>query len=126
MYKSTQVQNYKLEAVQKIQLFNQAADNFASAGFVICLASWLWVNVLAVKTRQALWVWLPFLYTVFVSWQTSYQEESIFIFNKQNGMWKGGFSLSFFFGVAIIFFSLIVLVINYLILTSLQKNKKNI
>jgi hypothetical protein len=121
-----QVENYNITAVEQVKLLNEAADNFLNIGFIVCVCSWVWSNILSVKSRQLFWIVIPFLYTVAISWEMTWQSEYIFIFNKQNGMWKGGFSLSYFLGAAIIFFTLIVLLVNYLILKSFQNTKKDI
>ena len=113
-----QTPDYNLPALQKVKLLNKAADDFMNVGFIICIVSWVWSNVIVVNTKQLFWLCIPFIFTVFVSWIMSWQDEDIFIFNKQNGMWKGGFSLSYFFGTAIIIFAAVLLVINYLILKS--------
>ena len=113
-----QIQDYNLTALQKVKLLNKAADDFINVGFIICIVSWIWANVFVVKTKQLFSLCIPFLFTVFVSWIMSWQDDDIFIFNKQNGLWKGGFSLSYFFGTAIIIFAAVLLVINYLILKS--------
>lgn len=111
-----QIQDYNLTALQKVKLLNKAADDFINVGFIICILSWIWTNLFVVKTKQLFWFFIPFLFTVFVSWIMSWQDEDIFIINKQNGLWKGGFSLSYFFGIAIIIFAAVLLVINYFIL----------
>lgn len=113
-----QIHDYNLPALQKVKLLNKSADNFSNVGFIICIVSWIWTNVFVIKTKQLFWLCISFLFTVFVSWIMSWQDEDIFIFNKQNGLWKGGFSLSYFFGTAIIIFAAVLLVINYFILKS--------
>ena len=113
-----QIHDHNLTALQKVKFLNKAADDFINVGFIICILSWIWTNVFVVKTKQLFWLCIPFLFTVFVSWIMSWQDEDIFIFNKQNGLWKGGFSLSYFFGTAIIIFAAVLLVINYFFLKS--------
>ena len=56
----------------------------------------------------------------------SWQAEAIFIFTKQNGLWDGGFSLSEFVAFVIVFFAVVILVINYFILKAIvYKTMKN-
>ncbi len=120
------LQYFKFEPQQKSLVIGNAADYFTTVGFTICIFSWLWANVLVVKTKQLFWLSIPFLFTVFVSLVMGWQAEEIFIFNKQNGMWKGGFSLSYFFSLTIIFFITIVLVTNYFILRNFQDKKSDL
>ena len=120
-YRYFQAQSSTAFGAEKVSLLNTAADNFSNVGFIICISTWVLVNITSVKTKQLFWLCIPFLFTVFVSWIMSWQDEDIFIFNKQNGLWKGGFSLSYFFGTAIIIFAAVLLVINYSILKSKMK-----
>lgn len=81
MYKYTQAQNIYLPAIEKAKVLNNAADTFITIGFIICLLSLLWTNMLALKTKQLLWFWLTFLFGVFVSWNMSLQI-FFFLINK--------------------------------------------
>ncbi len=117
------VQDYKLIANEKINYLNKAADSFYTYGFIICALSWVWVNIVALKTKQLFWLWIPFLFTCFVAYKMSYHAEDIFIFNKQNGMWKGGFSVSYFVGIVMVVLAAVVLLLNFFILKMI--NKKN-
>ncbi|MBP6431081.1 MAG: hypothetical protein KA319_04885 [Ferruginibacter sp.] len=120
-YKYYQAQDYKLIANEKINYLNQAADNFYTYGLIICIASWLWVNIAAFKTKQLFWLWIPFLFVCFVAYKMSYHAEDIFIFNKQNGMWKGGFSISYLVSIVLVLISIVVLCINFFILKNVTK-----
>lgn len=112
-----QIRDNNLTALQKVKLLNKAADDLINVGFIICILNWIWTNLFVVKTKQLFWFFIPFLFTVFfVSWIMSWQNEDIFIVNKQNGLWKGGFSVSYFFDIAIIIFAAVLLVINNFIL----------
>jgi hypothetical protein len=104
LYEFLQVQNFIIPATEKVQSLNDKADDFINTGFAICLFSWITSNIMAVKSKHLFWLLMPFLFTALVSWIISWQAETIFIFNKQNGLWKGGFSLSYFFGIAIVIF----------------------
>jgi hypothetical protein len=120
-YKYYQVQDYKLIANEKINYLTQAANNFCTYGFIICVVSWVWVNIAVVKTKQLFWLWVPFLFVCFVAYKMSYHAEDIFIFNKENGMWKGGFSISYLVGIVMVLITAVVLVINYFVLKSVIK-----
>lgn len=120
-YNFSQLRDCNLSALQKAKLLNNSADNFINTGFIICVISWVWANVLAIQTKCSFWVFMPFLFTVIVACLMSWQAETIFIFNKQNGLWKGGFSLSYFLGIVIIFTAAAILGINYLILKRFLK-----
>lgn len=104
-----------------VPYYEAAADQFLLVGSLICMASWILVNVLSIKNNQLFWLWIPFLFTAFVAIIMSYQNEELFHFKKANGMWKGGFSLSYFFGIAIIIIAAIVIVINFFILKYILK-----
>lgn len=120
-YNFSQLRDCNLSALQKAKLLNNSADNFINTGFIICVVSWVWANVLAIQTKRTFWVFMPFLFTVIVACLMSWQAETIFIFNKQNGLWKGGFSLSYFLGIVIIFTAAAILGINYLIIKRFLK-----
>lgn len=115
-YKYNQIYDYNFTAKEKVRLLNNATDNFSDFGFVICIISLIWTNVLVIKTKQLFWFVMPFLFSVIVSVGMSWQLESIFIFKKQNELWEGSFSLSGLFAIVLILFALIVLGINYFIL----------
>ncbi len=123
-YKYMAIITYSIIPIDKVKLLNQATDNFTNIGFIICLISWVFTNVVIIKTKQLFWIFIPFLFTVFVCFVMSWQAEDIFIFNKQNGMWKGGFSLNYFLGAIIIFFAAVILMFNFFILKS--KIKKSL
>ncbi len=96
-----------------VTFYESTADQFWQIGMIICFISWVWVDVVIIKTKQLFWLWLPFLFIVIVAFTNSYQEEQLFHFKKANGLWKGGFSLSYFFSIAIILIAGFVLLINY-------------
>ena len=125
-YKFMLAQAATVQAVDKVKLLNNAADNFIRFGFYLCLISLVLVNILAFKTKRLFWLIVPLLFTAFVSWVMSWQADTIFIFTKQNGLWDGGFSLSEFVAFVIVFFAVIILVINYFILKAIvYKTMKN-
>ena len=125
-YQFIQLQNLNLKVLEKSNLLNKAADDFINIGFYISILIWILSNINVVKTKQKWWLLAPLLFTIFVSLVMSWQAECIFIFNKQNGLWKGGFSLSYFFGLAIIFFAVIIFTINYYIVKSFLNNNMSI
>ncbi len=109
------VNNLKLANAKDFVPYCEAAANqFWLVGIVICFASWVWVNFVTIKTKQLFWLWIPFLFTIVVAIANSYQEEQLFHFKKANGLWKGGFSLSYFFGIGVIFFAGFIILIDYL------------
>jgi len=69
-------------------------------------------------------LWIPFLCTVFIAITNSYQEEQLFHFKKANGLWNGGFSLSYFFGPGRIFIAGFVILINYIGFKKYFKNNR--
>jgi len=109
-----------------VPYYEAAANQFLLVGTVICFASWVWVNVVAIKTKQLFWLWIPFLFTIVVAIANSYQEEQLFHFKKANGLWKGGFSLSYFFGIGTILIAGSILLINYWGLKKICKRNEEI
>jgi len=108
------VNDYKLANAKDFVPYYEAATNqFWLAGIIICFVSWVWVDVVIIKTRQLFWLWLPFLFIVFVAIVNSKHEEQLFHFNKVNGLWMGGFSLSYFIGFGIIIMAGFILLLNY-------------
>jgi hypothetical protein len=99
-----------------IPYYEVAVNQFWLIGFTLCFVSWVWVNVVAIKTQQFFWLWLPLLFIVFVALANSYHEEQLFHFKKANGLWKGGFSLSYFIGIGTIIITGFILLINYFVL----------
>jgi magnesium-transporting ATPase (P-type) len=90
-------------------------------GGIICLVSLIWINVASYKTNNLYLLWIPFAFIVFVAIITGYNAEDIFIFKKENGLWKGSFSLSYFASAAIVIFAAITTGINYFILKRMLK-----
>ena len=122
-YEYYQMQSLSLLPADKVNYLKVAADNFSTYGFIICFISWVNTNIIAVKNNSTAWLWLPFIFTVMVSCVVSYQAEDIFLFNKANGMWKGGFSLSYFAGIVIILVAAVALLINYFIVKAIIKKR---
>jgi len=108
-----------------VPYYENAANQFLLAGTVVCFVSWIWVNIVSIETKQLFWLCIPILFTVVVALMMSYHEEQLFHFKKTNGMWKGGFSLSYFFGIAIVIVAAIVISINFLVLKYILKQKNN-
>jgi len=107
------VGNFKFAAPKDFVPYYEAAVNqFWLAGIIICFVSWVWVDVVIIKTRQLFWLWLPSLFIVFVAIINSKQEEQLFHFKKANGLWKGG-ALSYFVAAGLIFISGVILLLNY-------------
>ncbi len=97
-----------------VPFYEAAADEFWIVGIFICFASWVWVDVVVIKTKQLFWLWIPFLFIIVVTITNTNHEEKLFHFKKANGLWKGGFSLSYVFGIGVIIIAGITLIINYL------------
>ncbi len=115
------VSEYKLITSEKVGYLLKAADNFSLYGSIICLLMLLWINVASYKTNNLYLLWIPFAFIVFVAVISGYNAEDIFIFKKENGLWKGGFSISYFASAAVVIFAAIVIGINYIILKKILK-----
>ncbi len=116
-----EAQAYKIVASQKIDYLTSAANNFRIVGIVICCTIWIWINFVVIKTKQLNWLWIPFLFITIVALLVGYQSENIFISTKENGMWEGGFSLSYFVSILIIIFGAFITGIDYIILKKVCK-----
>ncbi len=123
MNKYIQTTEYKLIAAEKIVLLKNAESDFLKYGALICLFSWIWANIGAVKLKQKFWLFVPLFFIVFVAIKMSKIDEEIFAFKKNNGMWKGDFSLSFIATILIILLAVIVFVINFFALKNVLRNK---
>ena len=107
------MQEIKSIPIDKIRHLTDAADNFYRYGFMVCGTIWILTNFMILKTKQMYWLWIPFVFTTIVALTISYQTEDIFLFNKENGLWKGGFSLSYVFSIIVILGASILLIVNY-------------
>jgi len=58
-----------------VPYYEAATNQFWLLGVVICFVSLVWVDIVAIKTKQLFWLWIPFLCTVVVALTNSYQEE---------------------------------------------------
>ena len=120
LFDYNQTIHYKLEAIEKKALLTAAKSFFDVCSLAICSLLWLWVNFIVFKTKQLFWLWLPFVFVCFCMYYSSKMGNTIFIFQKQNNMWNGSFSIGYIAGIVGILFVGIILWIDYLIL------KKNI
>lgn len=112
--KYSAVSEFKLAAAEdRAACYEAAIDKFWYVGIVISFINMVWVEIVVIKTRQLYWLWVPFLMITAVVVANTYQEEQLFHFKKANGLWKGGFSLSYFFCIAIILIAAFVLLANY-------------
>lgn len=116
-----QVKEYKLIASEKLDYLVNASDNFCKVGIIICFAMLIWVNFIVIKTTKFYWFWLPILFVITVAILIGYLAENIFIFTKQNGLWQGGFSVSYFVSIIIIIASAIFIGLDYIVLKKITK-----
>ena len=106
----------KLIAAERINYIQQAADNFSMFGFVCCFISWVLSNIIAIKTKKTIWLLIPLLLTSIISIMVTGQIEEIFKFKKAEGLWMGGFSLSYLIAFFTVIVSILMIGINYFIL----------
>lgn len=106
----------KLIAAERINYIQQAADNFSMFGFVCCFISWVLSNIIAIKTKKTIWLLIPLLLTSIISIMVTGQIEEIFKFKKAEGLWMGGFSLSYLIVFFTVIVSILMIGINYFIL----------
>ena len=106
----------KLIAAERINYIQQAADNFSMFGFVCCFISWVLSNIIAIKTKKTIWLLIPLLLTSIISIMVTGQTEEIFKFKKVEGLWMGGFSLSYLIVFFTVIVSILMIGINYFIL----------
>lgn len=106
----------KLIAAERINYIQKAADNFSMFGFVCCFISWILSNIIAIKTKKTIWLLIPLLLTSIISIMVTGQIEEIFKFKKAEGLWMGGFSLSYLIVFFTVIVSILMIGINYFIL----------
>ena len=106
----------KLIAAERINYIQKAADNFSMFGFVCCFISWVFSNIIAIKTKKTIWLLIPLLLTSIISIMVTGQTEEIFKFKKAEGLWKGGFSISYLIAFFSVIVSILVIGVNYFIL----------
>lgn len=117
---------FKLIANEKIILLIDAESLFDMASLLICVLLWIWVNFMVIKTKQFLWLWMPFVFSGFCIYFSCILGNDIFIFQKQNNMWNGGFSIIYIAGVFMMLSVAMVLFVNYLILKKVVKKQTSI
>ncbi|MBC7721086.1 MAG: hypothetical protein H7068_03630 [Pedobacter sp.] len=122
-YRFVIVQDSTIQAAQKSVLLGNAADYFTAIGFTTSILSWIIVNGVILKTKRFYWLFVPLVYIVITALLMTYFDEYIYDFNKQNGLGKGGFSISFFISATIVLVSMIILEINYFVLKNYLKQK---
>jgi hypothetical protein len=107
-----------------IPYYEVATDQFSIVGFALCFLVLIWVEVVIIKTKQLFWLWIPFLFVVLVAVTLSYHQEHLFHFKKENGLWEGGFSLSYFVCAGIIFIAGSIILLNYFVCKNILKKIK--
>ncbi|MFC4262715.1 hypothetical protein ACFOWM_07495 [Ferruginibacter yonginensis] len=108
------IETYKLAfAKDFVPYYQSAAQTFFQVGLTICIVSWLWVNFVSITSQKLFWLWIPFVFSIIVAIGLGYCNEHLFHFKKEHGLWKGEFSLSYFFSAAIIIIAAFILITNY-------------
>ena len=108
------VNDFKFAAAKDfVPYYEAAANQFWLVGIIISFIIWIWIDVVVIKTKQLYWLWIPLVFIAVIAITNSLYEEQLFHFKKANGMWKGGFSLSFFFNIGIIVIAAFLLLFNY-------------
>jgi hypothetical protein len=111
----------QLLAMEKIELLTAAKSLFDVCSLAICAMLWFWANFLVFKTKQFFWLWLPFVCVCFCTYYSSKMGNTIFVFQKQNNMWNGSFSIGYIAGVFGILFVGIILWVGYFVLKKVIK-----
>ncbi len=123
-YKFNAVSQLKLASAEELLIYyNSAANKFWEFGFVLFILNWIWVDIVIIKTKKLYWLWIPFSLIATVALVNTHHEEELFHFKKASGLWKGGFSLSYFVCIAIILIAAFVLSINYVAFKRYFKRK---
>lgn len=121
LYDYNQTMEYKLVANEKIELLTAAKSFFDECSFIICGLLWFLVNFIVFKTKKFIWLWLPFIFICICMYYSSKMGNTIFIFQKQNNMWNGSFSVGYIAGIFGVLFVGIILWIDYIILKKVVK-----
>ncbi len=114
----------KILASAKVILLEKRLDDFWLWSLILYACTLIICNWIAYKKKQFFWLLFAFLFAVAVAFTYTEGVEGIFIFKKQNGLWKGGFSLSFFITFFYSFVALIVWFANWLALKGILKNQQ--
>lgn len=117
---------FKLVAKDKIILLTNVKSEFDTVSLSICVLLWIWVNFMVIKIKQFFWLWIPFVFSGFCIYFSCILGNDIFIFQKQNNMWNGGFSILYIAGVFMMLLVAMVLFVNYLILKKVVKKQTSI
>lgn len=113
-----------VSASEKLLILQKRTDDFFQYACFCYVAAIICTNLIAYKTTHSIWLIAAVFFVIPASYIYSGLLEKTFIFKKQNGFWKGEFSLSFF---AIFFYSaiaVIVCLLNLLLLKDILKNKR--
>lgn len=113
-----------VSANEKLLQLEKKVDNFFLYACFCYVAAIICTNRIAYKTKRFAWLLPAVVFVIYASYTYSGLLEKMFIFKKQNGFWKGEFSLSFF---ATFFYSaiaLIVYILNWLILKKCLKGSE--
>ena len=89
------------------------------SSFVLLIFS----NILLWKTRRGWAMWATLVYfAVFTVISYFWLEQNYFTFKKANGLWKGEFSLSLFYGAGLVVIAAVVVFLNHFL--NLRLNEK--
>ena len=114
-----------LSTTEKLSLLQKRTDDFLQYAFLCYIAAVICTNWVVYKTMRFIWLFIAVVFAMFASFTYSGLLEKTFIFKKQNGFWKGEFSLSFFAAIFYSVIAVIVCAINWLLLKKIFKKQRS-
>ena len=114
----------KIPAAEKLLLLQKRLEDFWWWAFIFYCSALAFSNWIAYKEKQLAWLFSAVLLVVAAAFSYTNGLEEIFVFKKQNGFWKGEFSLSFLEAFFYSFIALTVWLINQLLLKRILKNEQ--
>ena len=121
------VKYYKFASLQDyMPYYEAAASQFVTVGFIVSISYLLCTNIIIIKTKQLVWLWLPLVFALIYFAIVGYHIEHIHTLNKTIEDTKGNFSLGYLFGIIGAVLTVFAIIINYLLLKiyfTVQKNK---
>lgn len=99
------------------------ADNAFEIHFYSGFLFVILANIYYWQKGNVIFFFTTVFYAGITSWAYFWLLEELFIFKKQNGLWKGEFSLSYFGVIGTVFIYIVGLSINYAIISYLRNKK---
>lgn len=118
--------DYKLVAVGKYKHLQDASNLFTNVALITVIINLILINVLTIITKQLYWLAIPYLLAILSIVITSFFNNELFIFKKQNIGFDGSFSVGFIGAILFIVFICFIAAINYFLCKRMLHNKSKL